>query len=108
MKIKPDKQIEDYIKRCYSNLDLNYQNDFLDGYVEPENEEEAKKELLQAGQQEFLYGNPSLYEEAFCWLYHSSYQDDYSNMKKDYLETELKKHLPPNVIARSIAFEPDY
>lgn len=61
MKIKPDKQIEDYIKRCYSNLDLNYQNDFLDGYVEPENEEEAKKELLQAGQQEFLYGNPSLY-----------------------------------------------
>ena len=54
------------------------------------------------------YGNPSLYEEAFGWLYHSSYQDDYSNMKKDYLETELKKHLPPNVIARSIAFEPDY
>src|SRR5574344_735247 len=61
MKIKSDKQIEDYIKRCYSNLDLNYQNDFLDGYIEPENEEEAKKELLQAGQQEFLYGNPSLY-----------------------------------------------
>ena len=52
MKIKPDKQIEDYIKRCYSNLDLNYQNDFLDGYVEPENEEEAKKELQMINEED--------------------------------------------------------
>ncbi len=54
------------------------------------------------------YGSPSLYEEAFGWLYHSDFDDDYSKAKKAYLETQLKKHLPPNVIARNEAFEPDY
>ena len=61
MKIIPDKEIEAYIERCYANLETNYQNDFLDGYVDPKDEEEAKKELLLAGQQEFMYDNPSLY-----------------------------------------------
>ena len=54
MEIIKTKEIEEYINRCYENLDLNYQNDFLDGYIEKEDEEEAKKELLQAGQREFL------------------------------------------------------
>ncbi|MGN0915156.1 MAG: tetratricopeptide repeat protein [Succinivibrio sp.] len=54
------------------------------------------------------FGSPSLYEEAFGWLYHSDYDDDYSKAKKAYLEEELKKHLPPNVIARNEAFEPDF
>ena len=54
------------------------------------------------------YGNSSLYEEAFGWLYHSTYFDEYSKAKKIYLQEELKKHLPPNVIARNIAFEPDF
>lgn len=53
-------------------------------------------------------GSPALYEEAFGWLYHSKFFDDYSNAKKAYLEEELKKNLPPNVIARNMAFEPDY
>lgn len=61
MKILPNEHIKDYIERCYKNLDSNYQNDFLDGYVDPKDEEEAKKELLKAGQQEFQYDNPSLY-----------------------------------------------
>lgn len=53
------------------------------------------------------YGSPSLYEEAYAWLYHSQYEDEYSQMKKIYLESQLKKFLPPNVIARNEAFEPD-
>lgn len=61
MKIIPNKEIKAYIERCYANLDTNYQNDFLDGYVDPKDEEAAKKELLLAGQQEFMYDNPSLY-----------------------------------------------
>ncbi len=54
------------------------------------------------------FGSPALYEEAYGWLYHSSYEDEYSKAKKSYLEAQLKKHLPPNVIARNEAFEPDY
>ena len=54
------------------------------------------------------YGTPALYEEAYGWLYHSEYEDNYSKAKKAYLESQLKKHLPPNVIARNEAFEPDY
>ncbi|MGN0894157.1 MAG: tetratricopeptide repeat protein [Succinivibrio sp.] len=54
------------------------------------------------------FGTPSLYEEAYGWLYHSEYEDNYSKAKKAYLQTQLKKHLPPNVIARNEAFEPDY
>ena len=64
MEIIKTKEIEEYINRCYENLDLNYQNDFLDGYIEKEDEEEAKKELLQAGQREFLYDSPSLFISA--------------------------------------------
>ena len=61
MEIIKTKEIEEYLNRCYANLDANYQNDFLDGYIEKKDEEEAKKELLQAGQREFLYDNPSLF-----------------------------------------------
>jgi len=53
-------------------------------------------------------GSPTLYEEAYGWLYHSKYEDEYSKAKKAYLEEQLKKYLPPNVIARNEAFEPDY
>ena len=35
----------------------------------------------------------ALYEEAFGWLYHSDFDDDYSKAKKAYLETQLKKVL---------------
>ncbi len=54
------------------------------------------------------FGSPSLYEEAYGWLYHSDFEDSYSKAKKKYLEEQLKKHLPPNVIARNEAFEPDF
>ena len=54
------------------------------------------------------YGDASLYEEAYAWLYHTTYEDEYSKIKKEYLENELKKHLPANVIARNQMFEPDY
>ncbi len=54
------------------------------------------------------FGSPSLYEEAYGWLYHSDFEDEYSKAKKKYLEIQLKKFLPPNVVARNEAFAPDF
>ena len=54
------------------------------------------------------FGSPELYAEAYGWLYHSQFLDDYSTAKKEYLQEELRKHLPPNVIAVNETFEPDY
>ncbi len=51
------------------------------------------------------YGSPQLYEEAFSWLYHSEFSDPYSLDKKNYLQAELEKRMPPNVIARNKVFE---
>ena len=53
MKIIKNKEIVDYLNRIKVNLDSNYQNDYLDGYVEINDELEAKKELMKAGQQEY-------------------------------------------------------
>lgn len=54
------------------------------------------------------FGSPEMYSEAYAWLYHSQFIDDYSIAKKEFLQDELKKHLPPNVIAVNETFEPDY
>ncbi len=54
------------------------------------------------------FGSPALYEEAYGWLYHSDFDDEYSKAKKIYLENQLKKYLPPHVIARNEAFAPDF
>ena len=40
MRIKQTKEIRSYLKRLQTNIDANYQNDFLDGYVEIEDEKE--------------------------------------------------------------------
>lgn len=54
------------------------------------------------------FGSPAMYEEAYGWLYHCDFDDDYSKAKKKYLEEQLKKYLPPNVVARNEAFAPDF
>jgi len=54
------------------------------------------------------YGSPAMYEEAYSWLYHTRYDDDYSKLKQQYLKEELQKRLPPNVAARDEAFPYDY
>ncbi len=53
------------------------------------------------------YGTPAMYEEAFSWLYHANYKDEYSKLKQKYLEEELSKRLPPEVVARNkqVAYE---
>lgn len=84
MEIIETKEIEEYLNKCYENLDLNYQNDFLDGYIEKEDEEAAKKELLQAGQREFLYDNPSLFIST-AEFKNNPY---YKNIKLDKIESE--------------------
>ena len=43
MRIKQTKEIRSYLKRLQTNIDANYQNDYLDGYVEPNVEKEAIK-----------------------------------------------------------------
>ncbi len=54
------------------------------------------------------FGTPSMYEEAYSWLYHSNYADEYSRLKQKYLEKELQKRMPPNVVARDQEFAYDY
>ena len=54
------------------------------------------------------FGSPNLYEEAYGWLYHCDFDDEYSKAKKLYLQEQLKKFLPPNVVARNEAFAPDF
>lgn len=48
-------------------------------------------------------GAPAYYEEAYSWLYHSIYFNDYEKIKSDYLQTQMKKMMPANVIARAQA-----
>lgn len=54
------------------------------------------------------FGSPIMYEEAYGWLYHCDFDDEYSKAKKLYLQEQLKKFLPPNVVARNEAFAPDF
>ena len=51
------------------------------------------------------FGSPQLYEEAFSWLYHADYSDPYSKDKQIFLQGELQKRMPTNVVARDMAFE---
>ena len=67
MKINTTEEIRKYFRRLKRNLNQNYQNDFLDGYVDIKDEKEAKKELFDAGQQEFEDENVSLFIDADEW-----------------------------------------
>ncbi len=49
------------------------------------------------------YGSPSMYEQAYSWLYHSTYSTEYSRSKSEYLKTQLEQKMPANIIARAIA-----
>ncbi|MCR5085478.1 MAG: flagellar protein MotX [Succinivibrionaceae bacterium] len=53
------------------------------------------------------YGSPALYEEAYSWLYHARFTDDYRNKKREYLIHELSQRMPPNVLVRAEAYEYD-
>lgn len=48
-------------------------------------------------------GAPAYYEEAYSWLYHSIYFNDYEKIKSDYLQDQMRKMMPANVIARAQA-----
>lgn len=67
MKITKNKDIISYLNRLKENIDANYQNDFLDGYVDQKDEKLAKEELLLAGQQEFENPNVSLFIDSDDW-----------------------------------------
>ena len=68
MEIIKTKEVYKYLDRLKNNLSFNYQNDFLDGYVDLKDEKKAKKELLLAGQQEFKDNpNTSLFINSDIW-----------------------------------------
>ena len=68
MEIIKTKEVYKYLDRLKNNLSFNYQNDFLDGYVDLKDEKKAKKELLLAGQQEFKDNpNTSLFINSDTW-----------------------------------------
>lgn len=46
-------------------------------------------------------GAPAYYEEAYSWLYHSLYFNEYEKTKRTYLQNEMQKMMPPNIIARA-------
>lgn len=48
-------------------------------------------------------GAPAYYEEAYSWLYHSIYFNDYEKIKSNYLQSQMQKMMPANVIARAQA-----
>lgn len=50
------------------------------------------------------FGDPSMYEDAYKWLYHTKFHDLYTQKKSEYLLQELAKKMPPNVVARAEAF----
>lgn len=68
MNIKKTKEIIKYLDRIKENLYSNYQNDYLDCYVDIKNANKAKKELLLAGQQEYKTNKDTpLFIEADKW-----------------------------------------
>lgn len=46
-------------------------------------------------------GAPAYYEEAYSWLYHSMYFNEYDKIKSEYLQKQMLKMMPANVIARA-------
>lgn len=51
------------------------------------------------------FGHPSMYEEAYSWLYHSYYHDLYRRNKSEYIQAQLEKRMPPNIVARAKAYD---
>lgn len=48
-------------------------------------------------------GAPAYYEEALSWLYHSLYLNQDDILKSQYLQNEMKKMMPPNIVARAMS-----
>lgn len=47
-------------------------------------------------------GAPAYYEEAYSWLYHSLYFTEYEKTKRNFLQNEMQKLMPPNIVARAM------
>ena len=95
MEIVANKEIKAYLNRIKKNLDSNYQNDFLDGYVSLKDEKEAKKELYLAGQQEFIDDSISLFIDSDSWNKNPYVQnikfDNLKNKNFSYKKVTIKK-----------------
>lgn len=50
------------------------------------------------------FGSPKQYEEAYSWLHHTNFFDEYRKAKSEYLKQELAKLMPANVIAKAKAY----
>lgn len=50
------------------------------------------------------YGDPSMYEDAYKYLYHTQFHDLYTREKSRFLMHELQKKMPPNIVARAAAY----
>lgn len=48
-------------------------------------------------------GAPAYYEEAYSWLYHSIFFSDYERAKSTYLQEQMRKMMPANIVARAIS-----
>lgn len=48
-------------------------------------------------------GAPAYYEEAFSWLYHSIYFSEYERAKSAFLQREMRKMMPANIVARAMS-----
>lgn len=79
MHITPTNEIKSFLSRCTNNINNNYQNDFLDGYIDRKTENEAKKELLQAGQLELKDKNVSLFLSTNSFMDNAYYQNIHLN-----------------------------
>ena len=68
MKIKATSEIKKYLNKLNKNLYANYQNDYLDYYVDLKDEKKIKKELLHAGQIELKDNSISLFIDSKKWM----------------------------------------
>ena len=54
MEIKKTKEIQAYLNRLEKNIKANYQNDYLNGYIDSKDEKKAIKELIASGEQDTI------------------------------------------------------
>ncbi len=95
MEISSNSEIRSYLNRLKKNINSNYQNDFLDGYVSLKDEKEAKKELYLAGQQEFIDDSISLFINSDDWNNNPYVKnikfDNLTNKNFSYKKVTIKK-----------------